>query len=122
MSAELTATMLVWPRPCGHGGVVLELLEHFTPFWVCRRGGRSVTARVPTRERVLVTGLALACPGRAACDRGEDYERWANRRMTLLRYRGCVLADEEIKQARHAGLHIEVVDIDGTNRTERSTP
>ena len=56
MSAELTATMLVWPRPCGHGGVVLELLEHFTPFWVCRRGGRSVTARVPTRERVLVTG------------------------------------------------------------------
>ncbi len=119
MGADLTATMLVWPRQCGHGGMVLELVEHFTPYWLGRRAGRSVSARVPTRDRVLVTGLGLACPGRAACDR-DDFARWAGRRMTLLRYRGCVLADEEIAQARDAGIHIEVVDVDGETRAERS--
>lgn len=110
MGAEMTATMIVWPRPCGHGGMVLELVEHFRPYWLGRTQGRRVTAPVPSADRVLSSGLALACRG----------TRPNGRRMTILRYAGCILGDAEIDRARRAGAHIEVVDVDGNTHTERS--
>lgn len=106
----MTATMIVWPRPCGHGGIVLELVEHFRPYWLGHTRGRRVSLTVPSTERVLATGLALA--RRSA--------RSTGRRVTILRYAGCILSDTEIDQARQSGAHIEVVDIDGSTQTERS--
>ena len=66
MGAEMTATMVVWPKQCGHGGTVLELVEHHRPYWLGRRAGRRVSAPVPARGYTLSTGLALSRPAAAA--------------------------------------------------------
>ena len=120
MGAELTATMIVWPRRCGHGGMVLELVEHFRPYWLGRRLGRRVSAPAASVDRVLSAGLPLACPGPVTGAKNAEVFRWDGRRITLLRYAGCVISDSEIDQAREAGVCIEVVDIDGDTRSEGS--
>lgn len=119
MGAEMTATMIVWPRPCGHGGTVLELVEHFRPYWYGRRAGRRVASNIPAPGMALVTGLAFAAPTAPAYSDSHG-AAMAGRRVTLLRYPGCILGDDEIAQARREGVHIEVVDVDGDARSERS--
>lgn len=111
MCAEMTATMLVWPRRCGHGGMVLELVEGHRPYWLGRRGGRRVSRRIPEWGSALSSGLDLAQPGR---------RDWAGRSITLVRYAGCFLTDTEIDLARTAGLHIDVVDLGGQTQEKRS--
>lgn len=58
--AEMTAAMIVWPKRCGHGGLVLELVEHFRPYWLTRRAGASASARVRKPGMALSAGLGLA--------------------------------------------------------------
>lgn len=120
MGAEMTATMIVWPRRCGHGGKVLELVEHFRPYWLARVSGRKVSAPVPAPDRVLAPALALVVPAAGAGDGEPDLSRWAGKQITVLRYGGCVLDDLEVQRARQAGVLIEVVDVDGCTRPERS--
>ncbi|MBS9532082.1 hypothetical protein KIH27_00605 [Mycobacterium sp. M1] len=106
MPAEQTATMIVWPKDCGHGGAVLELVEHFRPYWLGRRAGRRVSAVLLASENALATGLSLA-----DSDTGEGFAEWTGRRVTVLRYPGCVLTDAEVDRAREAGVDVEVVEI-----------
>jgi hypothetical protein len=118
--AEMTATMIVWPRGCGHGGMVLDLVEHHRPYWVGRRNGRRVPAPVPAPGEALSTGLALAIPAPTAGITAAEFDACAGRRVTLLRYAGCILGDAEIQLARRAGVRVEVVDVDGGARSHRS--
>jgi hypothetical protein len=113
MPAEKTATMIVWPKDCGHWGTVLELVEHFRPYWLGRHMGRRVSAGVAAPTCALSTGLTLATPVTNVGSTAADLAAWAGRRVTLLRYAGCVLGDAEVERAREAGLSIEVVDIVG---------
>lgn len=111
MPAENTAIMIVWPKHCGHGGTVLLLVEHFRPYWLGRSRGRQVSQVIATPAHALEAGLSLA--GRLA-NRGAtatDVAAWSGRRVTVLRYSGCVLTDAEIESAREAGLGVEVVDL-----------
>ena len=110
MPAENTATMIVWPKDCGHGGTVLELVEHFRPYWLGRRMGRQVSAVIATPTCALAAGLLLASPANVDAT-AADLAGWAGRRVTVLRYAGCVLTDAEIERAREAGVSVEVVDI-----------
>jgi hypothetical protein len=119
--AETTATMIVWPRGCGHGGMVLELVEHHRPYWLGRRRGRQVSAAVPARGCGLSTGLALAIPAATADITAAALGAWAGRRVTLLRYAGCVLGDAEVQRVRRAGVRVEVVDVDG-GANQRNPP
>jgi hypothetical protein len=119
MGAEMTATMIVWPKRCGHGGMVLELVEHFRPYWLGRRAGRRVSATVPDVGHALCTGLALARPATHRESAGHGLAGWSGRQVTVLRYAGCLMGDDEIAAARGAGVRIEVVDIDG-GRVERN--
>jgi hypothetical protein len=117
----MTATMIAWPKDCGHEAMALELVEHHRPYWRGRRTGhRPVSAAVPAPGCVLSTGLALANPcGPGPIDgTAADLAAWASRPVTLLRYAGCVLVDAEIERARQAGLDVEVVDVDGGARSE----
>ena len=118
MGAEMTATMIVWPKRCGHGGIVLELVEHFRPYWLGRRAGHRVSANVPDIGQVLCTGLALARPTPNGESARPGLAGWAGRQITVLRYAGCLMSDDEVAAARAAGVLIEVVDVDG--RIERS--
>lgn len=119
MGAEMTATMIVWPTRCGRGGVVLELVEHFRPNWLGWREGRRISATVPKPGRALRAGLMLARPALRNSTPRPGFASWSGQRVTVLRYRGCVLGDGEFESAREAGVHIEVVDLDG-GRIERS--
>lgn len=119
MGAEMTATMIIWPKPCGHGGMVLELVEHFRPYWLRRRGGRQIAANVPERGHALCTGLSLARSPSATDTTTSTPSDWTGRRVTVLRYAGSILTDSEIEAARAAGVLIELVDVDG-GCTERS--
>ena len=112
MGAEMTATMIVWPKECGQGGRVLELVEHFRPYWLRRRAGRELCAVVATPACALSTGLALAGPTAHTDSAAPDLAAWAGRRVTLLRYGGCCLGDTEVEQARAAGVRLDVVDLD----------
>lgn len=130
--AEMTATMIVWPKRCGHGGLVLELVEHFRPYWLTRRAGTSVSARVREPGMALSAGLRLATappPGRRSCAHRSSamshrhvhqHPSMAGRRVTLLRYAGCILTDAEIDAARLAGVQLEVVDLQSNTSTDRS--
>lgn len=130
--AEMTATMIVWPKRCGHGGLVLELVEHFRPYWLTRRVGSSVSARVLEPGMALSAGLRLAAeppPGRRSCAHRSSamshrhvhqHPSMAGRRVTLLRYAGCILTDAEIGAARQAGVRLEVVDLQSNTSTDRS--
>jgi hypothetical protein len=120
MGAEMTATMIVWPRRCGHGGMVLKLVEHFRPYWLGRRLGRQVSAPAASVDRVLSAGLPLAFPGPATGAENDDPFGWDGRWITLLRYEGCIIGDAEIGEVREAGVRIEVVDVDRDTRSERS--
>ncbi|MBP3083104.1 hypothetical protein [Mycolicibacterium fortuitum] len=119
MCAELTATMIVWPRRCGHDGMVLELVEHHRPYWLARRRGRRVSMTVPAPGFALAAGLALAnsTPPREAAD--ADFTAWSGRAVTVLRYAGCVLGDVEVERARSAGVAVEVVDLDANTQSRR---
>jgi hypothetical protein len=119
MGAEMTATMIVWPKRCGHGGMVLELVEHFRPYWLGRRAGHRVSATVPEVGQVLCTGLSLARPTPSGASAWRGLAGWSGRQVTVLRYAGCLINDGEIATARAAGLVIEVVDVDG-GRGDRS--
>lgn len=119
MGAEMTATMIVWPKRCGHGGMVLALVEHFQPYWLGRRAGRRVSAAIPDLGHALCTGLSLARPAASAAPARPGLAGWAGRQVTVLRFAGCVLGDGEIEAARAAGVLIEVIDVDG-GRVERS--
>lgn len=130
--AEMTATMIVWPKRCGHGGLVLELVEHFRPCWLTRRAGASVSARVREPGMALSAGLDLATappPPRQSCGHQSSAIRQrhvhqhpsiAGRHVTLLRYAGCILTDAEIDSARQAGVRLEVVNLQGNTSTDRS--
>lgn len=132
MGAEMTATMIVWPKRCEHGGLVLKLVEHFRPYWLTRRAGASVSARVREPGMTLSAGLGLAAvppPGRRSCGHRSSampqrhvHQRpsMAGRHVTLLRYAGCILGDAEIDAARQAGVRLEVVDLQGNTSTDRS--
>jgi hypothetical protein len=119
MGAEMTATMIVWPKRCGHGGMVLELVEHFRPYWLGRRAGRRISATVPDEGHALCTGLALARPTSRGVATTRGLAGWYGRQVTVLRYAGCLMGDDEIAAARAAGVRIEVVDVDG-GRVERN--
>lgn len=119
MGAEMTATMIVWPKRCGHGGIILELVEHFRPYWLGRRAGRRVSAAIPDFGHALRTGLALAQPATGGRPPSRGLAAWSGRQVTVLRYTGCFIGDDEISAARAAGVLIEVVDVDG-GRVERS--
>jgi hypothetical protein len=122
MAALNTATMIIWPKDCGHGGIVLELVEHFRPYWLGRRLGRQVSAVIATPTCVLARGLSLASPVEDADATAPDLATWAGRQVTVLRYAGCVLTDAEVDRAREAGVSVEVVDFasdpssNGSNR------
>ena len=60
----------------------------------------------------LATGLALASPVAKVEATVADFAAWAGRRVTVLRYEGCVLSDAEVERAREAGVTVEVVDVD----------
>mgnify|MGYP000974073629 CR=1 FL=1 len=131
--AEMTAAMIVWPKRCGHGGLVLELVEHFRPYWLTRRAGASASARVRKPGMALSAGLGLAAappPGRRSCDHRSSprphrhvhqHPSMAGRHVTLLRYAGCILTDAEIDAARQTGVRLEVVDFRGNTSTDRSS-
>ena len=38
----------------------------------------------------------------------------------MLRYAGCILTDAEIDAARHAGVRLEVVELNDDTNTDRS--
>jgi hypothetical protein len=130
--AEMTATMIVWPKRCGHGGLVLELVEHFRPYWLTRRAGASVSARIREPAMALSAGLGLAAappPGRRRCGHPSSpmphqhvHQRpsMMGRHVTLLRYAGSILTDAELDAARQAGVRLEVVDLQGNTNTDRS--
>ena len=131
--AEMTATMIVWPKRCGHGGgLVLELVEHHRPYWLTRRSGVSVSAQVPEPGVTLSTGLMLAVappPPRGGCGHpGSPIQHrhvhqrplMRGRHVTVLRYAGCILTDAEIDAARHAGVRLEVVELNDDTNTDRS--
>jgi hypothetical protein len=130
--AEMTATMIVWPKRCGHGGLVLELMEHFRPYWLTRRAGASVSARIREPGMALSAGLGLAAappPGRRRCGHPSSpmpqrhvHERpsMAGRHVTLLRYAGCILNDAEVDAARQGGVQLEVVDLQSNTSTDRN--
>jgi len=100
--------------------MVLELVEHFRPYWLGRRFGRHVSAPAVSVDMVLSAVLPLAFPGPVTGAKNDYLFRWDGRRITLLRYADCVIGDAEIGEAREAGIRIEVVDIDGDTRSERS--
>ena len=128
----MTATMIVWPKRCGHGGLVLELVEHFRPYWLTRRAGASVSARIREPGMALSAGLGLAAappPGRRRCGHPSSpmpqrhvrqRPSMAGRHVTLLCYPGCILTDIEIDAARLGGVQLEVVDLQGNTSTDRS--
>jgi hypothetical protein len=120
MPPENTATIIMWPKECGHGGTVLQLVEHFRPYWLRTRMGRQLAAVVPAPMCTLATGLGLASPAGNVDAAASDFAAWAGRRVSLLRYAGCVLNDAEVERARAAGVSVEVVDIASDARLKRS--
>lgn len=120
MGAEMTATMVVWPKDCRHGGMVLELVEHFRPYWLTRRGGHRESISVSSPEFALCSGLGLASPQAGSGNPAVRIAHWAGRRVTLLRYAGSLVGDAEIERLRMVGVKLEVVDVDGGAETKRS--
>jgi hypothetical protein len=90
----------------------LDLVEHFRPYWLVRHKGREIAAVVAAPTCALATGLALASPVAKVEATVADFAAWAGRRVTVLRYEGCVLSDAEVERAREAGVTVEVVDVD----------
>jgi hypothetical protein len=103
--------MIVWPKDCGHGGSVLDLVEHFRPYWLVTRKGRELSAVVEAPTCAFATGLALASPVAHVDATAGDFAAWAGRQVTLLRYEGCVLGDAEVERAREAGVTVEVINV-----------